>query len=251
MGLVDFPEPFITLFNQGYVTLEGREMSKSSGHLIEATETIDTYGADAARTFMLFCSPPKADYDFPPGGFEEIGRVAFKWLDRVWRILSDVTDEEPSSDLNRAVNRAVRAVTEDMESAGLNTAIARMMELVNEFSRLEGPVPRAAAETFLKLLAPVAPFITEELWYRMGNEESIHTEPWPDYDEAMLSTELVTMVVQVNGRVRDRLDVPASITEEEMTRLALESERVRAYLNGKQPQRVIARPPRLVNIVIG
>lgn len=251
MGLLEFPEPFLTLFNQGYVTLEGRDMSKSSGHLIEAAETIDAYGADAARTFMLFCSPPKADYDFRPGGFEEIGRVAFKWLERVWRVVSEVSDQPAGTDLEKAVHRTVKAVTDDMESEGLNTAIARMMELVNEFSKLDGPVPREAAETFLKLLAPVAPFITEELWHRYGNEESIHLEEWPTYDESLLTTETVTMVVQVNGKVRDTLEVSPNIGEDEMRSLALASDKVRAHINGREPDRVIARPPKLINIVVG
>ena len=251
IGLLDFPEPFLSLFNQGSITLGGKEMSSSQGNVIDASEVIQRYGADSARTFILFCSPPSAGYDFPPDGMEEIGRVGHSWISRVWRILQEVSDGEPSEELGRAVNRTVKVVSDDMETYSFNTAIARLHELINEFYKLGAPVPRRAAETFLRLLAPIAPFITEELWHRFGNEDSIHSQRWPDYDEALLSTELVTMVVQVNGRVRDRLDVPATITEQEMTRLALESTKVRAHLNGKQPQRVIARPPKLVNIVVG
>lgn len=250
MGLVDFPEPFLVLFNQGYVTLEGRDMSKSTGHLIEATETIDAYGADASRTFMLFCSPPKADYDFPPGGFEEIGRVAHRWLSRVWNILSEVSEAEPSEELHRIVHRTVKTTTEDMESFGLNTAIAKLMTLTNEFSKMNDPVPRESAETFLKLLAPVAPFISEELWHRYGNQDSIHLEGWPSYDESLAAEETVTLVVQVNGKVRDRIEVSPTISEEEMRSLALESDKVKRLLNGKDPRKVVLVPPKIVSIVV-
>lgn len=250
MGLLDFPEPFLNLFNQGYVTLAGEHMSKSTGHIIEAAEVIDRYGADAARVFILFCSPPAADYDFPPDGMEEIGRVAFRWLAKVWRVLSEVADAEPPEELERAVHRTVKAVTDDMEELGFNTAVARMMELVNEFSKLGGPVPRSAAETFLKLLAPVAPFVAEELWHRYGNTTSVHLERWPSYDPALAAAETITMVVQVNGKVRDRIEVPAAITETEMQALALGSDKVRAHLDGREPSKVIVVPPRLVNVVL-
>ncbi|MGH2812094.1 MAG: leucine--tRNA ligase [Actinomycetota bacterium] len=251
MRLLEFPEPFLTLFNQGSVSLGGEEMSSSKGNAIDAHDVIDRYGADTARLFILFCSPPSDAYDFPTeGGMELIGRVAHGWLVRLWRVLWEVGGEESPEHLRRAVNRTVKAVTDDMESFGFNTAVARMMELVNEFSKLDGPVPRSAAETFLKLLAPVAPYITEELWHRYGNTDSIHLEVWPVHDENLLATEMVTMIVQVNGKVRDRIDVPASIDEEQMKALALASDRVRRHLDGHEPRKVIVRPPHLVNLVL-
>ncbi|HVL50367.1 MAG TPA: leucine--tRNA ligase [Actinomycetota bacterium] len=250
IGLLDFDEPFLRLFNQGHVSWDGKEMSKSTGHVIEASATVNAYGADSARTFILFSSPPAADYDFPADGYGEIGRVAHSWLSRVWRILQEPSPEPVPEALNRQVHRSVKAVTEDMEEFGLNTAIARMMELVNAFSKHGGPVPREAAEKFLRLLAPIAPFLTEELWHRYGNQGSIHQEPWPEYDAELAAVEKVTMVVQVNGKVRDRIDVPAEIAEEEMRSLALSSERVKEYLNGKQPVKVISVPPKLVNVVV-
>jgi leucyl-tRNA synthetase len=250
MGLLDFPEPFLNLFNQGHVSLGGKEMSKSTGNVIEAAAAIDAYGADSARTFILFSSPPAADYDFPLDGFEQIGRVAHSWLSRVWRVLSDVTEGPVSPKLDQAVHRTIKAVTAELEEFGLNTAIARMMELVNEFSKLGGPVPRPAAEAFLKLLAPIAPFITEELWHRYGNEGSIHLQAWPEYDPAKAEADKVVMVIQVNGKVRDRVEVSAEITKDEMTSLAIASERVKAYLNGGEPHKVIAVPPKLVNVVV-
>ena len=250
MGLVGFPEPFRALFNQGYVYFDGREMSKSTGHSIDAAETIDRYGADAARTFMLFCGPPWADYNFGPEGMEEIGRVAFSWLSRVWRLLSNVIEQAPTEDLDQAVHRSVKAITADMEDIGLNTAIAKLMSLVNDFSKLGGPVPRASAETFLKMLAPIAPFISEELWHRYGNKDSIHLERWPEFDESLAALDVVTIVLQVKGKVRDTVEVLASISEEEMKSLALANPKVAAHLNGAEPKRVIVVPGRLVNVVI-
>ena len=251
MGLLDFPEPFLSLFNQGSVSMGGEEMSSSKGNAIDAHDVIGRFGADTARTFILFSGPPAGAYDFPvEGGMELIGSVAHTWLTRVWRVMSNVSVDIPSAELERAVNRTVKAVTDDMEDFGFNTAIARLMELVNEFSKLNGPVPRKAAETFLKLLAPIAPFITEELWHRYGNKTSIHNEQWPTYDSEMIQREQITMVIQVNGRVRDKIEVSPDITEGEMKALALNSERVKAYLDGGEPKDVIAVVPRLVNLVI-
>jgi leucyl-tRNA synthetase len=250
MGLVDFGEPFLSLFNQGHVSWDGKEMSKSTGHVIEASTVVDAFGADSARTFILFSSPPAADYDFPADGYGEIGRVAHNWLSRVWRILHQVGDEPVPDGLNRHVHRLVKAITQDFEEFGLNTAIAKMMELVNHFSKLDGPVPREAAETFLKLLAPIAPFVTEELWHRYGNEASIHQQSWPTYDESLAKAEQVQMVIQVNGKVRDRVEVSPEVSAEEMRGLALSSEKVKSYLDGGEPRKVITVPPKLVNVVL-
>ncbi len=250
IGMLDFDEPFLRLFNQGHVSWDGKEMSKSTGHVIEAAAVTDKFGADSARTFILFSSPPAADYDFPADGFGEIGRVAHNWLSRVWRILEEPSGEPVPDALNRQVHRAVKAITADMEEFGLNTAIAKMMELMNAFSKAGGPVPREAAETFLKLLSPIAPFLTEELWHRYGNQGSIHREAWPTYDERLAAVEKVTMVIQVNGKVRDKVEVAPDITKVEMQELAMESPRVREFLNGSDPLKVIAVPPKLVNVVV-
>ena len=250
MGLVSFPEPFLRLFNQGSISKGGKAMSKSLGNVVEASVAVERFGADATRLFILFCSPPSAAYDFPEDGVEEIGRVAFNWLARVWRLLSSVSPSAPvPPGLARAVARTVKAVTEDFETFSFNTAIARMMELANAFSKLGGPVPQAAAETFLQLLAPIAPFLTEELWHRYGHTTSVHASAWPTYDPALLAEEKVTMVIQLNGKVRETVTVPASIAAEEMRALALASDKVRALLDGREPAKVITVPPRLVNVV--
>jgi leucyl-tRNA synthetase len=251
MGLLPFPEPFVALFNQGSISMGGKAMSKSLGNVVEASAAIEKWGADAARLFILFCSPPDADYDFPPDGLDHIGRVAHSWLSRAWRILVEASGDEPvTGALERTIHRTVKAVTQDYDAFSFNTAIARLMELLNEFSKLPGPVPRPAAEVFLVLLAPIAPFIAEELWHRYGNARSIFEEGWPAYDEVLAAEESRTMVVQVNGKVRDRLDVPAGISKEQMAELALASEKVQAHLGGKDPKRVIAVPPQLVNLVV-
>lgn len=250
MGMVDFPEPFLRLFNQGSISMGGKAMSKSRGNVVEVSTAVDRFGADAARLFILFCSPPSAPYDFPPDGVEEIGRVAFNYLSRVWRVLGSVAQVPVPPELERAVARAVKAVTDDFASYSFNTAIARLMELTNAFSKQRGPVPQPAAETFLKLLAPIAPFITEELWHRYGNAGSIHQQAWPTFDPALIAAEQVTMVVQVNGKVRDTMPVPPDVTEEEMKAQALGSEKVARALEGKEPRRVIVVPPRLVNFVV-
>ncbi|MGH2705033.1 MAG: leucine--tRNA ligase [Actinomycetota bacterium] len=249
MGLVSFPEPFLKLFNQGEIRMGGRGMSKSLGNVVEAAETVRRYGADAPRVFILFCSPPGAAYDFPEDGIEEIGRVAYSWLSRVWRLLSSVDDAPTPPDLERAVHRAVKGVSEDFETFGFNTAIAKLMELGNELARFGGNVPRTAAETFLKLLAPIAPFITEELWHRYGNEESIHLQAWPSYDRALLAEQPVTMVVQIDGKVRDRIEVTSTIGRDEMRARALGSEKVQRILGGRELAKVIVVPPKLVNLV--
>src|SRR5712692_440183 len=253
MGMLNFPEPFLRLFNQGSISMGGRAMSKSLGNVVEAAAAVERFGADATRLFILFCSPPGAAYDFPADGLEEIGRVAFSWLSRVWRVLSD-TAPDPAGpvpqELQRAVHKTVKAVTDDFETFSFNTAIARLMELLNAFSKAGGPVPRPAAETFLKLLAPVAPFITEELWHGYGNEGSIHKQSWPTYDEALLAAEHAVMVIQINGKVRDTVEVPVGITSEEMQEIALDREKIAAVLDGKAPTKIVTVPPRLVNLFV-
>jgi leucyl-tRNA synthetase len=264
MGMVDDPEPFPNLLNQGMVTMGGKAMSKSRGNIVEPLEAFERYGADALRLYMLFSGPPEQDFDWPPEGVGAIGRVTFPWLQRVWRLCEENRDVVRIGDLHaraadlvlrKQVHRTIKVVTEDFESFSFNTAIARLMELVNQAYRYRtvgGGNPAAMlelVEALLKMLAPMAPYITEEQWHRLGHEDSIHEQPWPTYDPDLARRDQVTMVVQVNGKTRDTIDVDPGISEDEMRSRALASERVRAHLGGRDPDKVISKPPRLISLV--
>ena len=214
---------------------------------------------------MLFSGPPEQDFDWPEEGVRSIGRVAYPWLQRVWRLCEDNRDvvsvgnlhQSPLDEaLTRQVHRTIKVVSEDFERFSFNTAIARLHELVNHAYRYRAAggghpgVMRELIEALLKLLAPMAPHITEELWHRRGHEDSIHTQQWPVFDPELASLEQVTMVVQVNGKVRDKLEVPAGITEEEMKVRALSSDKVSAQLQGREPRKVIVKPPKLISLVV-
>jgi leucyl-tRNA synthetase len=261
MGMAEHPEPFPNLLNQGTVTMGGKRMSKSRGNIVEPAEAFDLYGADALRLYMLFSGPPEQDFDWPPEGVESIGRVSFPWLQRVWRLcedsgsLSEETRGDAEDSLRRHLHRTIKVVTDDYESLSFNTAVARLMELVNEAYRYRGAggadarVMGELVGSLLKLLAPMAPYLTEEQWRRRGHEGSIHNQPWPTFDESLAALDEVTMVVQVNGRVRDTIAVPADITEDDMVTRALASEKVAAHLGGRDPAKVITKPPKLVSLV--
>ncbi len=266
MGMVKDSEPFPALLNQGMVTMGGKVMSKSRGNIVEPPEAFELYGADALRLYMLFSGPPEQDFDWPEEGVEAIGPRAFKWLQRVWQLCEENRDvvqigelhEGPAEiALRKHIHRTIEVVTEDFESFSFNTAIARLQELVNQayrYKKVGGGHPNVLAElieSLLKMLAPIAPFLTEEQWRRLGHDGSIHFEAWPSFDAALAAEDEVTMVVQVNGKVRDTMQVPPDISEEEMVRRALASEKVKGHLNGGEPSKVIAKPPKLVSLVVG
>jgi leucyl-tRNA synthetase len=263
MGIAKDPEPFPALLNQGLVTMGGKRMSKSRGNIVEPGEAFERYGADALRLYMLFSGPPRQNFDWPEEGVTSIGRVTAPWLQRVWRLCEEVADlpdggepagasEEP---LHRLVHRTIKVVSADYDVFAFNTAIARLQELVNETYRYRATggahagTLREVAETLLLLLAPMAPFLTEEEWRRLGHDGSVHKEPWPSFDPALATEDEVTMVVQVNGKVRATLPVPADITEDKMLEAALAAENVQVHLGGKDPAKIIARPPKLLSLV--
>jgi leucyl-tRNA synthetase len=265
MGMVKDPEPFPRLLNQGMVTMGGKSMSKSRGNIVEPVEAIERYGADALRLYMLFSGPPEQDFDWPEEGMTAIGRVTFPWLGRVWRLCEesrDTLDDRPQQaakaddELRRSIHRTIEVVTRDFEELSFNTAIARLMELVNEAYRYRSAggrnprVTRELVEALLLMLSPMAPFLTAELWRRLGHEHPIHREAWPGFDEELVAEEEVTMVVQVNGKVRDTITVPAEVDEREMLRRALASPKVQAHIDGREPSKVVVRPPRLISLVV-
>ena len=262
MGLTKYPEPYPRTLNQGIITMGGKRMSKSRGNIVEPVEAFDAYGADALRLFMLFSGPPEAAYDWPEEGVTAIGRVTFPWLKRVWRLcdtvreMADGGEGNGDDSLRKTLHRTIKVVSEDYDRYSFNTAIARLMELVNDTYRyLDGggsnaALAREVVESLLKLLAPMAPYLTAEQWKLYGHDSSIHFESWPTFDAALATEEEVTMVVQVNGKVRDTIEVPADITEEDMLARALASEKVQSQLNGGEPRKVIAKPPKLLSLVV-
>lgn len=237
-------EPFARLFTQGMIRLGGGKMSKSKGNLVSPDEYCDTVGADALRLFILFMGPPADDIDWNDKGIEGTSR----FLHRLWRLA------EPSSDavapatgdavveVDRAAHRLIVRVTDEFERWSYNTAVAAFMEFTNLLYK-KGSTP-FAVDTMLQLLAPMAPHITAELWGRRHDGEHIHERSWPAADPTMAAVDQVTMVVQVNGKVRAKLEVAPDLGEAEAERLAL------AAVNVAEPKRVIAKPPRLVNIVV-
>ena len=265
-GLTDAVEPFTNLLTQGMVIKDGTKMSKSKGNVVDPEEIFAKYGADTARMFILFAAPPDRDLEWSDHGVEG----SWRFLNRVWRLVREykhIFSEEspkmplnrPERDLRRKLHSTIKKVSEDVKGRfNFNTAIAAIMELVNEtyhyLDSVDSKQPNNAVlqevlENLLLLLSPFAPHITEELWHQIGRSDSIHLQGWPEWDNAALKAEELTIVVQVDGRLRDRLKVPVESTDKEVEQLALQSSKVQAQLEDKQIAKVINVPGKLVNIV--
>jgi leucyl-tRNA synthetase len=254
-------EPFRRLFTQGMIRMDGSKMSKSKGNLVAPTKYYETVGADGLRLFHLFVGPPADDFDWTEQTDSVIDGCG-RFLERVWRLATTefdwrTTGESVPEDLEvrRATHRAIKKVSEDLERWTYNTAVARLMELVNllsKYSRREnGPdkvVFDEAIDALLLLLAPMAPHLPAELYERRHGLH-VHEQSWPEFDPSLVTAETATMIVQIKGKVRDRIEVATDISEEEAIALALASDKVVSELEGAIPQRVIARVPNLVNIV--
>jgi len=268
LGLVKDKEPFTRLLTQGMVIKDGAKMSKSRGNVVDPEYLVDKYGADTARMFCLFASPPERDLDWSDQGVEG----SFRFLNRVWRLVYQyhqwIKDVEPYSGqppigrdlkmLRQKVHKTIKKVGEDIERFHFNTAISAIMELVNalyqfeaekEWDWAERSVFREAIEAVALLLSPFVPHMAEELWRALGKGESIIKSPWPDYDREAIVEEEILVVIQVNGKVRDRVTVPSSMGEEEIKGVALERERIKRLIHDKAVQRVILVPNKLINIV--
>jgi leucyl-tRNA synthetase len=248
-------EPFARLFTQGMIRMDGSKMSKSKGNLVAPAKYFDSVGADGLRLFHLFVGPPADDVDWTEQTDLVIDGCG-RFLNRVWRLATGevgvVPDAAlPAGDLERATHALVAKVTEDYERWSYNTAVAACMEFTNLLYKhaQAGASVDDAVEKLLLVLAPMTPHVTAELWERRHPGGHIHTESWPTFDPAKASALTETMIVQVNGKVRDRIEVDAGIGEAEMERLALASAKVQAALDGATPRKVVARPPRLVNLV--
>ena len=264
-GMLDFDEPFTNLLTQGMVIKDGAKMSKSLGNVVSPEEIIEKYGADTARLFILFAAPVERDLDWSDQGVEG----AFRFLNRVWRILLQfegaiksapaacdplaLTPEE--TELRRVLHMTVKKVTEDVRDRFMfNTAISSIMELVNAFyafqdKELSPALARETASMLLRMLAPFAPHITEELWARLFTG-SVHAEKWPAYDASALTQDEIEVVLQINGKVRDRVKIAADLDKEAMEQLVTELPRAKELTEGKTLVKVICVPGKLVNIVV-
>ena len=259
LGLVDFDEPFKRLFNQGHIIFNRQKMSKSRGNVVSSDDYVPEVGADVVRCYLMFLGPWDQGGEWSDSGMNGMAR----WMNRVWetvtrdpsRLDGSPVDEDAHRDLQRLTHKTIRRVTEEVERFKFNTSLAALMEYTNGLNQLwqRGGVAsdawREAVGKLLLLMAPLAPHLAEELWERTGREYSIHNQPWPGWDPEMAADEIVTLVVQVNGRLRDRMEVSADIQEDEAKRLALESGRVRPHIEGKEIAKVVYVPGRLVNIV--
>jgi leucyl-tRNA synthetase len=251
--LVGFREPFQRLFHQGWVRQGGSKMSKTKGNVTGPDELISMYGADALRLYILFMGPADQDMEWSEKGVEGISR----FLRRLWRIVNEVAEQAPTgepeaTELSRTAHRTIARVTDDIDRRfQFNTPIAAVMELVNELLRVpDDSGARFAAETAVTLIQPYAPHIAEELWARLGKER-LWEQPWPEVDESLLGRDTFELVIQVNGKVRDRVEVPAGEPEDELIARAKASPKVQDFLDGKEIHKEIVVPGKLVNLVVG
>ena len=253
-GMVGFREPFARLFHQGWVQMGGTKMSKSKGNVSGPDALAREFGADSVRLYILFMGPADQDMEWTPDGMGGMAR----FVRRLWRTVLEVCEAPPSSaavtgPLAQKAHQTIARVSDDIgRRFQFNTPIAAVMELVNELSRAgaQDPAARFAAETAVSLIQPYAPHVAEELWERLGHER-LWESPWPVADEAFLERQTFELVVQVNGKVRDRFEVDADLPEDELVARALASPRVQAHLNGAEIRKTIVVPGKLVNLVLG
>jgi leucyl-tRNA synthetase len=255
MGFVSFTEPFPRLMNQGQVIYGGASMSKSKGNIVMPAPLVERWGADTVRLTILFAGPFEDDIDWKLiAGDPDRRPGVTSWLGRVFAVVGEAADrdaEEPGS-LRRITHRTIKAVTGDLERFRFNTAISKLQVLTNEMRATldAGGGAREAASALVQMLAPLAPFAAEELWREaLGNPASVHASTWPAFDEALARQERVTMVVQVDGKVRDRIEVEADATDKACRELALASDRAVRAIDGREIRQVVVRPPKLVNVV--
>jgi leucyl-tRNA synthetase len=262
MGLTGIDEPFARLFTQGMITKlnpgsgKVEKMSKSKGNVVPIDDMVDTYGADTARTFILFVGPPELDAEWSDQGVEG----SYRFLKRLWRLVTGEGSKlDPSEgserELRRKTHQTIKKVTDDIERFHFNTAVSACMELSNALvAHKDGhgvtPAFEEGVRALLLLMAPIAPHITEELWTLVGDGDSIHRQPWPEWDEELAAEEVFTLIVQVNGKVREKVDVPVTIDEDEAIQLALSMDRIQHRLAGREVKKTIYVPGRLVSIVV-
>ncbi|WP_338213795.1 leucine--tRNA ligase [Companilactobacillus muriivasis] len=256
LGVVPTKEPFQKLFNQGMILGKGHEkMSKSKGNVVNPDDVVEQYGADTLRVYEMFMGPLDASIAWSENGLSG----SYKFLDRVWNLFINDDDYSTLKDgyltdtndgkLDKVYNETVKKVTEDYDALHFNTAISQMMVFVNEAHKVD-TMPKAYAEGLVQLLAPIAPHMMEELWSKFGHTESISYAKWPTYDEAKLVSDTVEIIVQVNGKLRDKVEVANGTSKDDLEKLATTDEKVQKFIEGKNIVKVIVIPNKIVNIVV-
>lgn len=269
LGLLDFDEPFSNLLTQGMVLKDGSKMSKSKGNTVDPDEIFENYGADTARLFILSDSPPARDFDWSDAGVEG----CYKFLNRVWKLFSNNQEyisldyklpeklSKENDDLVRVVHMAIKSVSNDISNDfQFNTVISRYRELTNaiydwrnkksDLNDEDKAVLSFASTTLIKLMSPVTVFMADEIWKELGSDKSIHEEKWCEYDENLAKASSITLVVQINGKVKDKIEVDEGLDNEKLKEIALSSEKVKELTNGKTIVKTIVVPKKLVNIVV-
>jgi leucyl-tRNA synthetase len=247
LGYLKIDEPFKNLLTQGMVIKDGAKMSKSKGNVVDPEYLIEKYGADTARLFSLFASPPEKDLDWSDAGVEG----AYRFLKRIWTFMAEFSQGGSGSpEETHFLNKTIKKVTEDLERFHFNTAIAALMEFYNFLSGEKQAPTVTSMHALVRMLSPFVPHLAEELWSRLGHKGSILAEPWPGYDEAALKAETITVVVQVNGKLRGKLSLPADATEAEVRKAAEADEKIQDNLRGKKVVKAIFVPGKLLNLVI-
>lgn len=266
MGLVSVDEPFQNLLTQGMVLMDGSKMSKSKGNIVSPEAIIDKFGADTARLFILFAAPPERDLEWNDQAVEG----CYRFINRVWRFVYDYVQScggenaevgelsRKDKDMRRLVHTTIKRVTDDAGTRfNFNTAISAIMELMNglyqyrEVAGYNKAVMAEAVDTLVLLLAPFIPHVTEELWQDLGHGESVHKQKWPVVDEAALVADEVTVIVQVNGKVRDKILMPVNLDKAETEKMVLAQPKIAEILAGKEVKKVVVVPNKLVNVVVG
>jgi leucyl-tRNA synthetase len=271
-GLLDFDEPFKNLLTQGMVLKDGAKMSKSKGNTVDPDEIFENYGADTARLFILSDSPPARDFDWSDAGVEG----CYKFLNRVWRLISTNQDnisichselgsesikDKSNDDLVRTVHIAIKGITNDISNDfQFNTVISKYRELVNAIYDWQAKKPQLndedkqvlsfAIKSLLILMSPVAVHLTEEAWHELGGVGSIHEQAWCKWDENLAKASSITLVVQINGKVKDKIEADEGLSDEELKSIALESPKIKVLTEGKTIVKTIVVPKKLVNIVV-
>jgi leucyl-tRNA synthetase len=248
IGVAPTPEPYKKRTSHGIVLAEdGRKMSKSFGNVVNPDDIVQKYGADTLRVYEMFMGPFDQAIAWSTQGVKGVRR----FLERVWKLILECKDQKESSKRAiKEIHKLNKKIDEDLEATKFNTAVAAFMEFLNFAFENKREIGKDVLKRFLVLLAPFAPHITEELWHRLGQKDSIHLQPWPKWDPKLVKEEIITLVIQVNGKVRDKIEVKANISEEKAKELAISREKIKKWIEGKEIKKVIFVPGKLINIVV-